>query len=314
MTAVCSLWHCPAGHPGLPLTTTLPCGARTFLGEVANDFDATARPTRPSLLQCYVPMDLIDAAALVAAGLAAGTVNAVAGGGSLITFPTLVAVGLPPVAANVTNSIAVSPGYVASVAGSRTELMELARSGRRGALLALIPTAVAGTAIGCALLLATPARAFEVVVPFLVLGAAVVLAAQDRLRAVVGHPRHMSSRRQTVLLHAMVGLGAVYGGYFGAALGVMLVAALGLVLDERLARINALKNAVSAVVGTGTVVAFAIFGPVDWVAVAVVAPATLVGGYAGARLARRLPSSVLRAVIVTVGLIVGLVLLVRAFT
>jgi uncharacterized membrane protein YfcA len=259
-------------------------------------------------------MDVFGAAALVAAGLAAGTVNAVAGGGSLITFPTLVAVGLSPVAANVTNSVAVSPGYVASVAGSRTELMELARSGRRGALVALVPTAVVGTAIGCALLLATPARAFEVVVPFLVLGAAAVLAAQDRLRAVVGHPRHLSAQRQTVLLHAMVGLGAVYGGYFGAALGVMLVAALGLVLDEPLARINALKNAVSAVVGLGTVVAFAIFGPVNWAAVAVVAPATLIGGYAGARLARRLPSGVLRAVIVSVGLIVGVVLLVRAFT
>jgi uncharacterized protein len=278
------------------------------------DSDATARPTRPSRLPCYDAMDFIDAAALVAAGLAAGTVNAVAGGGSLITFPTLVAVGLPPVAANVTNSIAVSPGYVASVAGSRTELLELARAGGRRRLYALIPTAVIGTAIGCVLLLDTPARAFEVVVPFLVLGAAGVLAAQDRLRAVVGHPRNMSARRQTVMLHAMVGLGAVYGGYFGAALGVMLVAALGLVLDERLARVNALKNAISAVVGLGTVVAFAIFGPVDWAAVAVVAPATLIGGYVGARVARRLPSGVLRAVIVTVGVLVGVVLLVRAFS
>jgi uncharacterized protein len=259
-------------------------------------------------------MDFIDAAALLAAGLAAGTVNAVAGGGSLITFPTLVAVGLPPVAANVTNSIAVSPGYVASVAGSRTELLELAREGGRRRLYALIPTAVLGTAIGCALLLATPARAFEVVVPFLVLGAAGVLAAQDRLRAVVGNPRHMSPRRQGVLLHAMVGLGAVYGGYFGAALGVMLVAALGLVLDELLARINALKNAISAVVGLGTVVAFAIFGPVNWAAAAVVAPAALIGGYAGARVARRLPSGTLRAIIVVVGVLVGVVLLVRAFS
>jgi uncharacterized membrane protein YfcA len=106
----------------------------------------------------------------------------------------------------------------------------------------------------------------------------------------------------------------VYGGYFGAALGVMLVAALGLVLDTTLARVSALKNAVSAVVGLTTVVAFGVFGPVDWVDVAVLAPATVTGGYVGARIARRLPAAVLRAAIVTLGGIVGVVLLVRAFT
>jgi uncharacterized membrane protein YfcA len=255
-------------------------------------------------------MNVIDAAALLAAGFAAGTVNAVAGGGSLITFPTLVAIGLAPVPANVTNSIAVTPGYLASVVGSRVDLAALAA---RRNLLPLIPAAVLGTAVGCTLLLATPARAFELVVPFLVLGATAVLALQQRLRGVVGHPREMSERRRQVALHLMVGLGAAYGGYFGAALGIMLVAALGLVLDETLARVNALKNAVSAVVAVGTVVAFGLFGPVNWAAVAVVAPASMVGGYTGARLARRLPAAVLRAAIVAAGLIVGLVLLWRAF-
>lgn len=257
-------------------------------------------------------MGTADTVLLLAAGLAAATVNAVAGGGSLITFPTLVAVGLPPVAANVTNSIAVSPGYVASVYGSRTDLADLAAARGRRPLLALIPTAIAGMAAGCALLLATPARAFELVVPFLVLGAAVVLALQDRLRRVVGHPHEMSARRRSGLLHATVGLGSLYGGYFGAALGVMLVAAFGLVLAESLARISALKNAISAVVGLGTVLAFALFGPVDWQAVAVLAPATLVGGYAGARLARRLPARALRATIVVIGTVVAVVLFVRA--
>jgi uncharacterized membrane protein YfcA len=259
-------------------------------------------------------MDIVDAVALLAAGLAAGTVNAVAGGGSLITFPTLVAIGLGPVPANVTNSVAVSPGYVASVVGSRQDLADLAAARGRGTLLVLIPTAVVGTALGCLLLLATPARAFEVVVPFLVLGATAVLAFQQRLRGLVGHPRDLSPRRRAVALHAMVGLGAVYGGYFGAALGVMLVAAIGLVLDEPLVRVSALKNAVSAVVGLGTVLAFALYGPVNWAAVAVVAPATLVGGYVGARLARRLPAPVLRTVIVVVGLAVSAILFVRALT
>ena len=259
-------------------------------------------------------MTLIDACALLLAGFAASAVNAVAGGGSLITFPTLVAIGLSPVPANVTNSLAVSPGYVASAYGSRTELRDLARRRGRRELLRLLPTAIVGTGIGCFLLLATPARAFELIVPFLVLGASAVLAFQERLRSLVGNPRDLSPRARAIGLHATAGLGAVYGGYFGAAVGVMLVAALGLVLDESLAHVNALKNAISSVVGLGTVVAFAIFGPVDWIAVAILTPATIVGGYAGARLARRLPAAVLRIVIVTIGTIVGLVLLVRAFT
>jgi uncharacterized protein len=257
-------------------------------------------------------MDISDAALLLGAGLAAGTVNAIAGGGSLITFPALIATGLLPVPANVTNSVAVFPGYVSSAYGSRTDFVALASESNRRSLLALVPTAVAGSALGCLLLLATPARAFELVVPFLVLGAAAVLAFQHRLRGVVGHPRDLSPRQRVLTLHAMVGLGAVYGGYFGAALGVMYVAALGLVLDQSLNRVNALKNAASAIVGFVTVLAFGVFGPVDWLDVAVVAPATLAGGYLGARIARRLPAPVLRAVIVTFGVVVGGVLLWRA--
>jgi uncharacterized membrane protein YfcA len=254
-------------------------------------------------------MDLLDVVALVAAGFGAGTVNAVAGGGSLITFPTLVAVGLTPVAANVTNSISVCPGYLASVYGTRTDLADL-RAEQKGSLLPLIPTAVLGSVAGCVLLLATPERAFELVVPFLVLGAAAVLAFQERIRAVVGHPHRQ--RRGT--LHAVVGLGAVYGGYFGAALGVMLVAGIGLVLSTTLNRISALKNAVSLVVGLVTVVVFSLYGPVNWAAVGVLAPATLVGGYAGARLARRMRPAILRGVIVLVGGLVGVALLLRALS
>jgi uncharacterized membrane protein YfcA len=296
-------------------------------------------------------MELPEVLLVLAAGVAAGTVNAVAGGGSLITFPALIAVGLPPVVANVSNSIAVCPGYLASVAASRADLPE------RRWLVRLIPGAVLGTAAGCALLLATPARAFEVVVPFLVLGATAALAFQERLRRLVSRPRgsrsgsptragpatrgaavtppttpdgpgtQIGGRRgvttmapaaptgpaaRTTTVQAMVTVGAVYGGYFGAALGVMLVAGLALVLTETLARISAIKNLLSAVVGLTTTVAFAAFGPVHWAAVALVAPATIVGGYAGAWLVRRMPATVLRAVIVTFGTAVGLLLLVRA--
>lgn len=253
-------------------------------------------------------MDLANILLLLGAGVLAGGVNALAGGGSLITFPTLIATGLPTVAANVTNSVAVFPGYVSSVVGSRADL-----AGQRRRLVTILPTAVVGAAGGCALLLLTPARAFELVVPFLVLAAAATLAFQDRLRGLVGHPRALSRRRQSLSLQLMVFIGAVYGGYFGAALGVMYVAALALVLDESLNRVNALKNVLSATVGLVTLIVFALFGPVNWVAVSVVAPATIIGGYAGARLARRLPQRVLRFLIVAFGTAIGLLLLYRAF-
>lgn len=257
-------------------------------------------------------MDPTDAALLVAAGTAAGIVNGFAGGGSLITFPALIATGLPSVSANVTNSLSVVPGYAASAYGSRTDLAELV-GGQRRRVLALIPTAVAGSVTGCALLLLAPARAFDIVVPFLVLGAAAVLAFQDRLRSMVGHPHDLSPRRRTLAVHCMVAGGAIYGGYFGAAMGVMMVAGLGLVIADTLARINALKNIISTTVGLATVVVFSLFGPVDWLSVAIVAPATIAGGYSGARLARRVPNAVLRWLIVVFAVVVGVVLLVRAF-
>jgi uncharacterized membrane protein YfcA len=253
-------------------------------------------------------MDLFHAVLLVAAGLAAGFMNAVAGGGSLITFPALLGVGLGAVPANVSNSIAVCPGYFASVYGSRHDL-----TGQERRTFLLLPTAVAGAITGCVLLLITPEAAFDKVVPFLVLGATAVLGFQDQLRRVVGHPARISRARQRALLHGLVGAGSVYGGYFGAALGVIFVAGLALALDESLVRVTAVKNVLSATVGLTTVVVFALFGPVNWATVAVLAPASLVGGYVGARLARRLRSDVLKVVIVVFGTGIGLYLLVNAF-
>jgi len=272
-------------------------------------------------------MDLTDVALLIGAGLAAGAVNSVAGGGSLITFPALIATGLGNVIANVTNSVAISAGYASSAFGTREEFRALADNqadrstggvGRR-MLRSLFGTSVVGAAIGCALLLATPEGLFTWAVPFLVLGATAVLAFQQRLRSVVGHPHELSPRRRALTLHTSVGLGAVYGGYFGAALGVILIALIGLVLDETIGRVTALKNSLSVVIGAVTIVVFAIFGPlsgnpVNWASVAVLTPATLVGGYAGARIGRRLNAAVLRSVIVVFGTIVGLVLLWRAIT
>jgi uncharacterized protein len=253
-------------------------------------------------------MDPAHIALLTVAGLVAGAVNALAGGGSLISFPSLIATGLPSVDANVTNSVAVFPGYVSSVAGSRADL-----AGQGDRLKRILPTTVLGVVAGCALLLLTPARTFELIVPFLVLAAAATLAFQDRLRGLVGHPRALSARRQGVTLQLVVFVGGIYGGYFGAALGVMYVAGLALILDETLNRINALKNVLSAAVGFVTLIVFAIFAPIPWGAALTLAPATIVGGYAGARLARRLPARVLKVLIVSFGTAIGLLLLYRAF-
>jgi uncharacterized membrane protein YfcA len=300
--AVCFLWHCPAGHPGLVLPTTLPCGARTFLGGMREHPDATARPARPPYGQ-NTRMQSTEAVLLGAAGMVAGAVNAVAGGGSLLLFPALVASGYGTLPANVTNSVALWPGYVGGVLGFREELR-----GQRGRLAGLVLTAVVGAAAGCVLLLSTPDSAFDAVVPFLVLAASLLLALQPRISRLVGEPRHGTNRK---VLYPAVALGAVYGGYFGGALGVILLGVLALTVPDTLRRLNGLKALLSLVVASVTVVAFGLFGPVDWVAVAILAPLTLLGGFLGARLARRLDDRVLRPAVVVFGVVVAVLLFLR---
>jgi uncharacterized protein len=253
-------------------------------------------------------MDLGDVTLLVAAGLIAGVVNAVAGGGSLVSFPALLAIGLPPVAANVTNSVAVTPGYLASVAGSRSQLVG---QGRR--VWHLLAAATLGAVAGSALLLASPERTFVVVVPFLVLASTVLLAFQEQLRRLFGQPRQMAPGRATVSLYVVVALAGLYGGYFRPALGIVLIALLALVLDDTMPKLNALKNVGQAVIGVVTVVIFAIAGPVDWLAVALLVPTIIIGGYAGARVAPHLPATVWRVLLIVFGTAVAVVLLVQAF-
>ncbi|MEV4351272.1 sulfite exporter TauE/SafE family protein [Actinoplanes sp. NPDC049596] len=245
-------------------------------------------------------MTSLEILALLGGGLVAGTVNAVAGGGSLITFPLLVALGLPGVAANVSNALSVAPGYAASAFAGRPDLVG---QGRR--ILTIIPTIAVGTLCGSSLLLFTPRSVFDVVVPFLLLAAAAMMAFQGRLRALAGKPKD----NPVVFVQVAVFLCGVYGGYFNAAMGLLLIAALSLVLDETLRRISALKNVFSAVVGATTVLTYSIFGPVNWAVVVVLAPATIVGGVIGARLAQRLPAQVLRWTIVAFATTVAVVLL-----
>lgn len=240
---------------------------------------------------------------LLVAGLVSGAVNAAAGGGSLLVFPSLLAVGLPPLAANVTNSIAQWPGYVGIVTGVRRDLRG---QGRR--ILFTSAASVLGSTVGCALLLVLPSSVFDAVVPALVLLASAVFALQPLLRRWTAPTPGAPDRLATLL--PGVFLAAVYGGYFGGALGVILISTLSLFAHDTLVRLNAVKGLLSLVVATVTVVYFAIGAPVHWPAVAVLAPTTLIGGYIGARVARRSPEAVLRAAVVLLGTAVGVYLLV----
>jgi uncharacterized membrane protein YfcA len=245
-----------------------------------------------------------DIVLLCGAGLAGGIVNSIAGGGSLLVFPALVATGLGTVAANVTNSVALWPGYVGTLFGLGSLVSTQARRAR-----GLAPAACIGAAAGCALLLSTPARAFNVIVPFLVIGASLLVAAQPAITRRVSS-EHESHPRVLVIA---VGIGAVYGGYFGGGLGVILLAVIGLTLFQPLRETNALKSIVSLIVATVSLVAFAIFGPVHWTEVAITAPTALIGGVLGGRLAAVVNERALRVAIVAFGLGVGVWLALRAF-
>ena len=243
----------------------------------------------------------------IAAGVAflAGGINSIAGGGSLILFPTLVALGLPTVDANVTNSVAQWPGYLGGVAGFRAEYV-----GQRGRLIRFGAVSVLGGIAGCVLLLTTPTSAFDVVVPILVLLASLLLAVQPFVTKRLRKAEDVGRTRDPVWVYVALFFATVYGGYFGGALGVILVGVLGLAL-HRLKLANALKSALSAITATVTLVIFGIFGPVHWLVVAVAAPASLVGGFLGARVATRIPSTPLRILIVVFGVAVSIYLFLR---
>ena len=250
-------------------------------------------------------MPPVDLGLLVAAGVASGVVNAVAGGGSLLLFPALLAVGFPPLAANVTNSVIQCPGYVGLALGSRRELR-----GQRGRVLSTTGVAVVGSLIGSLMLLVLPAEVFDTAVPALVALASVLLGVQPWLGRWIGEPEPDAPDRRAFLL-PVVFLAAIYGGYFGGALGVILIAVLAFAAHDDLRRLNAVKGVLSLIISVVSVVVFAIGAPVDWLAVALLAPTTLIGGFLGAKLAGRLPAPVLRVAVVVVGLAVSIYLFVR---
>ena len=242
--------------------------------------------------------------AIVAAGLAAGTINTIVGSGSLITFPMLLALGYAPVAANVTNTDAPAPGPLSGAIGYRREL---AGQGHRTLRPGIASTL--GGISGAVLLLVLPATSFERVVPFLILGAVALIAFQRRLQRFMAANRGRGGERSVVLL-VTVYLTGVYGGYFGAAQGVILIALLGIFVGEGLQRLNAVKNVLAFLVNAIAAVLFALVAPVAWPAALLLAIGAIAGGQVGASVGRRLSPSVLRTVIIVVGTVVGLKLLI----
>ncbi len=242
------------------------------------------------------------------AALAAGLVNALAGGGTLITFPMLTAVGIPAVAANVTNTVALCPGYFGATLAQSKDLR-----GQKGRLWLVVPAGIVGGIIGGLLLLNTGERVFRELVPFLILLASGLLAIQDPVRAWVTRrsgqttPATISEKWVTV----PVGLAAVYGGYFGAGLSVIVLAVLGVVLEDSLTRLNALKQAVAFSTNIAAAIFFLFSGKVVWPAALVMAVGALIGGALGGRLAGKIKPAVLRWIVVTIGVVVAVIYLVR---
>jgi len=248
-----------------------------------------------------------EIAGVFGAGVVAGTVNTVVGSGSLLTFPTLVAFGYSPLVANVSNTLGLVPGSLSGALGYRREL-----SGQRARIRRLGVISMAGGLAGAGLLLALPSGSFEGVVPYLVLLACVLVVVQPRLsarmirRAALQPPRV----RPHPGLDVAVFLTAIYGGYFGAAQGVILIALLGIFVDDHLQRLNALKNVLGGLVNAVAALLFVIFAPVAYQPAALLAVGSAIGGQIGAKVGRRLAPNLLRLLIVVVGTGVAVKLLI----
>lgn len=256
-------------------------------------------------------MDAFEGVLLAVAAFVAGAINAVAGGGSLISFPALVAAGYATKTANVTNSVALWPGYAAGSWGYRAELI---RQRRRIALLT--PAAIAGALAGSIILLSTPQSAFDLIVPFLIYFACLVMLFQVRLARLAAH-RGLASQSYDHIppaLHVAIFALAIYGAYFGAGLGILTLAFLGILLPDDIQHSNALKGLITTLVNLVAVVYFVLFGPVRWAPAAAMAVGSIAGGYLGVGFARRLGQERLRLAVIGYGVLVATILLIQTLT
>jgi uncharacterized membrane protein YfcA len=239
-------------------------------------------------------MSVLRAIAIAAAGVAAGTINTAVGSGTLLSFPTLLAFGYAPVVANVSNTVGLVPGSLSGAIGYRAEL-----AGQRRRLLVLGTASTLGGLSGAIILLALPASAFKAIVPGFIAVALVLVLLQPRLAALSQTGRH---RHGGPWLTAGLYLTGLYGGYFGAGQGILLLAALGLALPETLQRLNGLKNVLAGLTNLVAAMVFTVVAHVSWPAALLIAAGSTVGGQIGSRVGRRLPPAVLRGLIVVVGI------------
>jgi uncharacterized protein len=250
-------------------------------------------------------MTIYHVIALLGAGLGGGLAGTMASIASVVSYPALLALGLPPLAANVTNTMSLIFCVPGAVLGARPEL-----SGQRQRIARIGVIMAAGGALGAAVLLLAPPGAFALAVPVLITSAAVLVLLQPKLRALSPRP---GAERSRLRLAALFGV-AVYLGYFGAAGGVLVLAALAATLTESLIRINAIKNVVSGAANLVAATLFALYAPVDWAFVPPLAAGFLIGGYAGQRLVRHLPVTLLRVVIALAGLALAVKLAIAAYS
>jgi uncharacterized membrane protein YfcA len=249
-------------------------------------------------------MDPLEALAIIAAGIAAGAINAVVGSGTLITFPVLIGLGYQPLIANVSNNLGLVPGAIAGVYGYRREL-----AGQRIRAVRLGAFSVAGGVIGATLLLVLPASAFDAIVPILIAVAVILVVAQPRIeRALADRPEPKGEHG--LALRGAISASGVYGGYFGAGQGILLMGILGIGLRDAMQRLNGLKNVLAGLVNATAGLIFVFAADIDWGVAGLIAGGSIVGGLVGSHYGRRLEPNVLRALIVVVGVtaIVRLVL------
>ncbi|MFJ4339915.1 sulfite exporter TauE/SafE family protein [Streptomyces sp. NPDC088915] len=255
-------------------------------------------------------LSIWEALAVFAAGIGAGTINTIVGSGTLITFPVLLATGLPPITANVSNALGLVPGSVSGAIGYRREL-----KGQKKRVLRLGAAALVGGLVGAILLLALPSDAFDAIVPVLIGLALVLVLLQPRIAAAVKRRRERAGTEAhpdggPALLVGLL-LASMYGGYFGAAQGVLYLSLMGLLLHDDLQRVNAVKNILGALVNGVAAVFFLFVADFDWTAVLLIAVGSTIGGQLGAKVGRRLSPAVLRGVIIAVGVVAILQLTLR---
>lgn len=253
-------------------------------------------------------MSLFNEILIFMAAVVAGFINAMAGGGTLVSFPVLLAVGISPVVANVTNTVALVPGTIGGMWSQRNEFQSQYRR-----LLKLLPVAILGGVAGGLLILNTSEDAFKSLIPYLILGATLLLGFQVRIKnwVVSRIGQAHSEHHNPIFMLSMVFLAAIYGGYFGAGLGVILMAVLGLVTDESMTRLNFLKQALGFAINMAAAIYFAFSGMVDWMVALVMIFGSLIGGLIGGRLAGKIKPEVLRWIVVSAGLIAATIYFIK---